>query len=420
MIFDRVLILILVAVLAVQCATLRSLIGESGPDGTTISQGHGTTAPETTAPPATEPGPEETTVPTDPYKTYAQTILGDMTLEEKIWQLFVVDIDLLTGEDGTTISGDKTRKAIEKKPVGGVIYFGDNLKGRDQTDAMIRNLQSYANLQMFIAVDEEGGTVTRLSHNASMGVTDFGDMYDVGEEGNVSEAYNVGATLGEQLRELGINLDFAPVADVWTNPENTVIGKRAFSNDPSVAADMVQACVKGFVDQKTLCTLKHFPGHGDTKDDSHEGSASSDKTLEELRACELLPFLRGIESGAPMVMMGHIKLPNVPGAEDVPATLSKEIVTDLLRNELGFEGLIITDAMNMGAIKNEYDSDEAALMAIEAGVDLILMPNNMDVAFNGIFDAVESGDFSEERINESVLRILETKIRYGIIKMAED
>lgn len=380
-----------------------------------------TAPPETTEqkvpPESTEPGesaqmqePQE-----DEVRAQASTILADMTLEEKIWQMFVVDIDQLAGRYSVTKSGTKVKDAIKSKPVGGVICFSDNLIDRVQTDAMIRKIQGYAEIPLFISVDEEGGVVTRLGGRSDFGVTDFGKMYDVGEAGDITKAYEVGATLGEQLRELGFNLDFAPVADIWTNPDNLVIGKRAFGSEPNEVANMVSSCVRGFMNQNVLCTLKHFPGYGDTVGDSHDGSVSCKKTLEELWDCELVPFRSGIEAGAPVVMIGHINLPNVAGAEDVPASLSGTIISDLLRDQMGFEGLIITDAMSMGAITAHYRSDEAARLAIQAGVDLILMPDDMDAAFKGILDAVASGEISGERIDESVLRILETKLRYGII-----
>lgn len=419
-IFERVLIMVLVAVLGVQCATYQNLMALSNPVDPTVPTETKPVEPETTAPKETEPKEEEPIDPINPHRAYAKTILDGMSLEEKIWQLFIVDIDQLTGVKSTTVSGNTTRNAIEKKPVGGVIYFTKNLKDRMQTDSMIRNLQSYAEIELFIGVDEEGGkATTRLGGRSDFDVTDFGPMYDVGETKDITKAYEVGATLGVQLRELGFNLDFAPVADVWTNPDNQVIGKRAFSTDPDMAASMVRNCVGGFVEKNLLCTLKHFPGHGDTRADSHKGSVSSEKTLEELRKCELIPFSAGIDAGAPLVMMGHITLPNVEGAEEVPATLSKAIVTDLLRNEMGFQGLVVTDAMNMGAITDHYGSGDAAVLAIQAGVDLILMPDNLDQAFQGIQEAVENGALSEERIDESVLRILETKLRYNIIKMPE-
>lgn len=378
-----------------------------------------TAVPETTAatqPPATVP---PTTAPAEtepPERVRARQILEEMTLEEKICQLFLVTHDQLAGVSGVTQSGPATEAALGQYPVGGVIYFSSNLRSREQTAQMISGIQSYSKLGLFIAVDEEGGIVTRLGQNRAMGVTDFPNMGVIGEDGDPAAAYEVGYTLGTELAELGFNLDFAPVADVDSNPKNPVIGARAFHSDPQIAASLVAACVEGFGDSGTLCTLKHFPGHGDTASDSHYGAVSVDKTLQELEECELLPFRAGIEAGAPCVMVGHISLPGVT-RQDLPATLSFGAVTCLLRQRLGFEGLIITDSMSMQAITDHYDSGEAAVMAIRAGVDVILMPQSLSGAIEGVREAVENGELPQWRIDESVLRILETKLRSGIIPM---
>lgn len=365
-----------------------------------------TTVPPTTVSEETEPA----------ERAQARQILEEMTLEEKICQLFLVTHDQLAGVSGVTQSGPATEAAIEKYPVGGVIYFSPNLRSREQTARMIADLQSYSKLGLFVSVDEEGGVVTRLGHNSAMGVTDFPNMGVIGEDGDPDGAYEVGYTLGTEIAELGFNLDFAPVADVDSNPKNPVIGVRAFHSDPQIAASLVAACVEGFGDSGMLCTLKHFPGHGDTASDSHYGAVSVDKTLQELEECELLPFRAGIEAGAPCVMVGHISLPEVTN-DTLPATLSFEIVSCLLREQMGFEGLIITDSMSMQAITDHYDSGEAAVMAIRAGVDVILMPQSLSGAIDGVREAVENGELPQWRIDESVLRIIETKLRSGIIPM---
>ena len=279
---------------------------------------------------------------------------------------------------------------------------------------MIENIQSYSKLGLFIAVDEEGGKVARLSKNPAMGTTVFPAMQEIGATGDTDRAYQVGHTIGTEIAEAGFNLDFAPVADVFSNPNNTVIGSRAFSSDPKTAADMVAACVKGFNDSGMLCTLKHFPGHGDTNADSHYGEAETGKTLEQLEACEFLPFEAGIKAGAPFVMIGHITAPNVI-SEAVPASLSHEMITGLLREQLGFDGIVITDSMSMKAITDQYSSGEAAVMALKAGADIILMPEDLRGAVDGVLDAIASGELSEERIDESVLRILGVKLSNGII-----
>lgn len=361
--------------------------------------------------PEQEPQPE-----VDPVRSRAEELLGEMSLRDKVLQLFIVTPEQLAGVSGpVTQCGDTSRQAIQANPVGGVIYFADNLQSRDQCADMIAGLQEASPLGLFISVDEEGGTVARLGNNPAMGTTSFGDMADIQDP---EQAYQVGATIGDDLKALGFNLDFAPVADVYSNPDNPVIGRRAFSSDPEVAATLVSACVEGFEDSGILCTLKHFPGHGDTDTDSHHGAASSDKTLEELERCEFLPFQAGIQAGADLVMVGHISLPQVTG-EDTPACLSRDIVTGLLRQQLGFEGLAVTDSLSMQAITDAYPPGEAAVLAIQAGMDLLLMPADLEEAVNGVLEAVESGDLTQQRIDESVLRILTTKLEQGIISPAQ-
>ncbi len=390
--------------------------------GSTVLDDAGTPEPEqpqqSQQPPAQsqQSPPEEEA---DPLETQAEQLLAELSLRDKILQMFIVTPEQLTGVEGpVTQTGDITRQAIQANPVGGVIYFADNLQSRDQCIEMISGLQEASPLGLFISVDEEGGTVARLGSNPAMGTTDFGDMADVGAAGDPEQAYQVGLTLGEELGELGFNLDFAPVADVYSNPDNPVIGRRAFSSDPQVAAEMVASCVEGFGDSGILCTLKHFPGHGDTATDSHYGAARSDKTLEELEACEFLPFQAGLEAGADLVMVGHISLPEVTG-EDTPGCLSYDIATGLLRDQLGFEGLAVTDSLSMQAITDAYTSGETAVLAVQAGMDLLLMPSDLEGAVEGLLEAVDTGALTEERIDESVLRILYTKLERGIISPAQ-
>ena len=246
-----------------------------------------------------------------------------------------------------------------------------------------------------------------------MGTTSFPNMKDIGSTGDTNQAYNVGYTIGKECKELGFNLDFAPVADVFSNPENTVIGNRAFSDDPNITANMVSSCVKGFKDARMLCTIKHFPGHGDTVADSLYESATTLKTLEELQELEFVPFVKGIESGADFVMVGHILTPNITD-DTTPATLSERMIS-ILRNELKFDGIIITDAMNMAAITDYYSASEAAVTAIKAGADMILLPEDFHMAVTGVKHALETGEIKEKEISDSVIRIIETKIRAGII-----
>ncbi len=342
----------------------------------------------------------------------AQGILDSMTLEEKVCQMFIIEHEQLLGRSSAvTSSGEKTKAAIEKYPVGGIVYFAQNIKTPSQCTDMIKNIQSYSEVPLFIAVDEEGGKVARIANNKKMGTTKFPNMASITDD---NEAYNVGYTIGSEIKRFGFNLDFAPVADVNSNPDNPVIGVRSFDADPTTVAGRVKSIVKGFNSSGMLCTLKHFPGHGDTKTDSHTGYTEITKTLDELKACEFIPFKSGADAGADFVMVGHLSAPQITGNK-LPATLSKKMI-DLLKNEVGFNGLIITDSMQMNAITDNYTSSEAAVLAVKAGVDIILMPDNFKNAVNGIVKAVENGEISEARINRSVLKILQTKIDHGIIK----
>ncbi len=343
----------------------------------------------------------------------AAEILAGMTLEERIYQMFIVTPEQLTGVGQVVSAGETTRQALQNYPVGGIIYMGPNIVDPNQVTEMIANTQSYSKLGLFISVDEEGGRVDRLGSNSAMGTTSFPAMMTVGASGTEA-AYNAGLTIGNDIQKFGFNLDFAPVADVYSNSANTVIGDRAFSTDPLEAAELVSAAVKGFRESGVLCTLKHFPGHGDTAADSHNGMAVSNKTESELQSCEFLPFRAGITAGAEFVMIGHISLPNVTG-DQTPATMSHTVVTGLLREKLGFDGVVITDAMNMGAIVNYYSAGEAAVASVKAGVDIILAPSSLSGAVSGIQSAVASGELTEERINESVMRILMLKLERGII-----
>lgn len=365
--------------------------------------------------PEEDPGEKEDpeTEPSATVEEQAAAILAEMSLWERICQMFLVTPEQLTGVGTVTSAGETTRQALQTYPVGGLIYMGANLVDPTQVTQMIANTQASSALGLFIAVDEEGGRVARLGSNAAMGTTAFPAMLTVGASGQ-DAAYQAGFTIGTEIRQFGFNLDFAPVADVYSNPANTVIGDRAFSTDFAEAAELVASAVQGFQDSGILCTLKHFPGHGNTAEDSHAGAAISNRTLAELEQDEFQPFRSGIAAGAEMVMVGHISLPAVTG-DQTPATLSHEIVTELLREKLGFSGVIITDAMNMGAITDYYSSGDAAVAAVRAGVDLILSPSSLSSAVSGILSAVESGTLSEARINESVLRILTMKLEHGII-----
>lgn len=346
-------------------------------------------------------------------------VLGKMSLREKVGQLFIVRPEALAENSNaeTAPATDRVDDAvisrIEEYPVGGIALFSRNITSAEQLPMFISDLQSSSKYPLFIAVDEEGGRVARIANSDFFNVASYKSMEDIGKSGDASKAEEVGRQIGLYLKELGFNLDFAPVADTNTNPQNIVIGDRSYGSDPALVACMVSAQLDGMHDSGIMGTLKHFPGHGDTKDDTHSGYVSIEKTWDELKECELVPFITALPK-ADMVMVSHITAVNVT-SDQLPTSMSETMITGKLRNELGYDGVIITDAMAMGAVADNYTSAEAAVTAVKAGVDIVLMPQNLDEAFNGVMNAVTDGEISMERLDESVMRILKLKARYKLI-----
>lgn len=358
-------------------------------------------------------------LPPEPGKTAEELleeevngVLAKMTTEEKVLQLFMITPEALTGYETVTAAGDRTRESIAQYPVGGIIYFAKNLREPGQVEEMLENTLRYYEEAgypaPFLGIDEEGGKVARIGKQAAFGVEQIGDMRAVGEQGDPGEAARIGSVIGSYLSDLGFTLDFAPVADVLTDPDNQVIGNRSFGTDPALVADMALAEAHALEDAGVWAVLKHYPGHGATKSDSHEGYAYTDKTLEQLMEAELVPFQAGIQEGMSFIMAAHISVPEITG-DDVPCSLSPYMITDVLRGKMGYDGIVVTDAMNMGAISQQYSSGDAAVSALNAGVDLLLMPVDFQSAYEGVLTAVEEGVLSQERINESVRRILRVK-----------
>ena len=341
--------------------------------------------------------------------------LQTMTLEEKVAQMFIVlPESLVEGVDPVIAAGDATRNAIDQIPVGGFVYLDSNLQSPEQVKTMLANVQSYSmeriGLPALLCVDEEGGTVARISGTGKFNVPAVENMSVIGQADDTNRAREIGASIGASLAELGFNVDFAPVADVLTNPENQVVKKRSFGTDPQVVSDMCQAVAEGLTESGIYATYKHFPGHGMTSADTHAGYAYSDKTLEELESCELIPFQKGIADGISFVMVVHISMPGITGDQE-PASLSEHMITEVLRKKMEYDGIVITDAMNMGAIVQQYSSSEAAVKTIQAGTDLILMPADFRSAYEGVIEAVHNGEISQERIDQSVTRILSVKLQ---------
>ena len=341
-----------------------------------------------------------------------QEKLASMTLEEKIAQLFIITPEQLTGYQQVTQCGEATYSAFRNRPVGGLIYFASNLETYDQTYQLVHAAKEYAlettGIPLFTAIDEEGGRVTR----AALKLYDIPQTPPMAQvaQGGETAVREAGETIGEYLNRLGFNLDFAPDADVLTNPSNIAIGDRSFGSDPAEVARMADAFTKGLAAHGVIGCYKHFPGHGGTTADTHDGYAYVDKDLDALKETELVPFADGIAKDVPMIMVAHVSLPALTGS-DIPATLSEEIVTGLLRNDLGYDGVVITDALGMGAVAGHYSARDSALMALQAGCDILLMPSDFESAYQAVLGAVQNGTVPEERIDASVTRILLLKQR---------
>ena len=357
---------------------------------------------------------EPVVTPTDEVEAQLQ----QMTLREKVGQLFYIRLESLAPSIVWQTYDDlqankllevteEMRTVNEQYPVGGIILYAWNVEDETQLTRIIPQIRAL-NGSPLVCIDEEGGRVSRIANNPNFNLKKYESMASIGATGNPQNAYECGNTIGTYLHGYGFDIDFAPVADVNTNPENIVIGPRSFSDDPAIAAPMVTNYLQGLKDAGITGCIKHFPGHGDTKADTHTGYAQSLKTWDDMKNCEMVTFRAGIQWGCQLIMTAHIAVPNITGS-DIPSTLSPVILQDKLRDELGYQNIIITDAMEMGAITQHYSSSEAALRSIQAGVDIVLGPRYFIEAFDAVVAAVNNGTLSEERINQSVRRILKLR-----------
>lgn len=326
-------------------------------------------------------------------------IMNNMTIEEKIGQMLMI-------YDTHNIVNEKLIDFMNDIKPSGFIINQSNITTLSKTKKYIYDLKLNSKIPLIISIDQEGGVVQRLQGLQDKKATYIPSMYELGKTEDTNLAYQVGKVMAEDMRVLGINVVNGPVCDIFSNPNNKVIGTRSFGSDKNLVASMCTSLGKGLEDNGIIAIYKHFPGHGDTAVDSHTSLPIINKTYEEILDNEIVPFKKAIENGAKIIMTGHIAFPKITN-EIVPATLSKKIITDLLKNQLGFDGLVISDALNMGALNNNYTDEEIYIMTINAGVDILLMPNN---AYNAIKTIKEN--ISIDRINQSVKKILLFKYTY--------
>ena len=344
---------------------------------------------------------EETKEEMNKRNSWVEEQINNMSIEEKIGQMLIVT-------DSSTIADEDLLKKLEIIKPGGFILFSDNIESYEQTTKLIEDINSTADIPMFISIDQEGGRVARIKKLSDTEVTIIPSMYKLGLTKDEELAYEVGKVVGEELRALNINMDFAPVLDIYSNPENTVIGDRAFGSTAEIVSNMALSFSQGLESTGVISVYKHFPGHGDTYEDSHNTLPIITKTKEELMELELIPFKDAIEIGADVIMVGHLAVPSITG-NSTPASLSKEVITELLKKELGFNGIVITDALNMGALTEQYTEEEIYINAINAGIDILLMPEFNNETIEIILKGVEEGTIKVEEINDSVEKILELK-----------
>ncbi len=353
----------------------------------------------------------------DPQGDSVVEFMDTLTVEQKIGQLIIINVREDSSGKAYSAMNDEITERINRISPGGILLFGGSIIDIPQISEFITELQSVSQIPLFISSDVEGGSINRLRSSEKMHATVLPDNALIGEKGDVEAAAIKGGIIAREMFSLGINLNLAPVADVLTNPENTVIGARSFGSDTEMVSQMVANTVMSMRDERVGTVLKHFPGHGDTLKDTHTGSVSVNFDLERLESIEFLPFLSGIDAGTDGIMTAHILVPEITG-DHKPATLSYKLITEILRETLRFEGFVMTDSMGMGAITRRWSGGEAAVLAVEAGVDLILNPHTADEAYDALISAVEEGRISKERLDESVYRILKSKIDLGIMDIS--
>ncbi|MGG1574305.1 glycoside hydrolase family 3 protein [Fictibacillus sp. NRS-1165] len=352
------------------------------------------------------------------------TAVKHMTVEEKVGQILMPDFRTFNGKNVTEVTPE-IKALVKKYHLGGVILFRENVVTTDQTAKLVADYQEAAEKNgLLISIDQEGGIVTRLQSG-----TDFPGNMALGAARSPELAEKVGKAIGEELNALGINFNLAPSLDVNNNQDNPVIGTRSFGEDPQLVSDMGTAYIKGLQSTNTAGAAKHFPGHGDTAVDSHIGLPEVPYDLERLKKVELYPFQKAMDAGVDAIMTAHVTFPKVDPSTAIskkdgstiaiPATLSHKVLTELMRDDMGFKGVITTDALNMQAISDHFGPVDSAIRAVKAGSDIVLMPVGLEAVANGLYDAVKKGEIREQRLNESVERLLTLKVKRSIFKQEQ-
>jgi beta-N-acetylhexosaminidase len=327
-------------------------------------------------------------------------ILSNLSLEAKVAQMFYVTLE------------DYERTGLS---YGGIIFFKHNMKTANQTQKIINKIQSEMTVPAFIGLDEEGGLVSRITGEASIGGTKIPSAWVLGHATTPNAVYIANEIIARETRTLGFNMNFAPVGDVHTNPDNPIIGHRAFSDNPQDVGEKVMEAINAYQHHNIIPVIKHYPGHGDTNEDSHLGTATLNHDLSRLRNVELLPFVKAIRGGVDVIMVGHLQVPQVTG-DLTPASLSEIMIQEILIDELGFEGLVISDALNMKSIVDYYGTKAMMDQGLDAGLNLFLMPENVDAAYEHLLKKAQTSKEAEMKINETLRKIIRLKLENNLFE----
>ena len=362
-------------------------------------------------PVAPEPEPE----PPSEEELRAAVLLEGMTLEQKVYQMFFVTPESLTGVESATKAGDATKEALLDNPVGGLIYAEKNLEDEEQVKELLSGTQEYltggGKMPAFLAIDEEGGDVAPVAN--VLETTAFDTMAEIGASEDIDGVSKMGATIAREISALGFNVNFAPIADMTDSNGNEVIGSRSFGTDANLVASLVSSMIRGSQAEGVLNAVSHFPGLGSINGVAHVERSSIRGSIDELKEHELLPFQAAAEAGVGFIEVSHAVLTALD--DQRPCSMSPAVM-QLLREDLGFRGIILTDTMDIPAITDHYSTADAAVNAVTAGADMILCPEDLDEAVEALLKAVENGKLTQARIDESVTRILAAKIRLGLIE----
>lgn len=343
--------------------------------------------------------------------TNVDLAVKNMTLEEKIGQMIMISIDY-------SVFNDQINEQLDSIRPGGVLLYQPNFVNEQQLKTLIDDLQDNVTVPLFIAVDEEGGRVERFSAIENSPLGQLPSMLELGNTLDPQLSYSVGQAMASELSYYGINVNFAPVLDIYSNPNNTVIGNRAFGTDSSQVIKMALPLARGLKSNGVISVAKHFPGHGDTDEDSHSELPIVRKSLTELKELELKPFQAAIDDGIDAIMLAHIAYPEITGSL-LPATLSNVMITDILREDMNFDGVIFSDSIIMRSLSKNYTMSEIAVLGVNAGIDVFIVQNKGLELFNAIKTGVETGQIDENTIDAAVKRILKLKYEYKFFEEKE-